>query len=512
MHQRLLLIALNFILTCSAFTQVRFVRGYSDQPMSAFGTTGAFDLIELNGNGYVISANKGKLIKTDLNGVPLWEKKILRNNIEALNSFFPILAYADNNEFYSGGNFNADTMIIMKIGASGNILWSKSFVAKSISTGPFSKASDGGLICTMSRQGSGGMAEAMILKMDPNGNILWHKKYSAPNPNERIAIQDAHSLPNGNILISGVHQVSTTYYAFIGMLNSNGSVSWVKQMVNPGLSGAAVPQVCQLANGNIRAVMALLENSIYLYSIDFDPNGNFISGNKYTGISNSVYGISINADGTITGHIVSSGSVIRINPAGTIDISSTFKLSTLYVLLERVIATSDNGIAFTGIYTVNPFSEFRCLFVKAGTDGTVPGNYMTPFTIQKTSYTNSTATSTLIDSVVSLGISLNLTTGPFTPFYDTLFTLSTGIVANPKGSFEYSLMPNPVNDILTLTGPDNISRLQVMDALGKVVFMQENISFPFKIETKNYPEGIYYIQMLPTIGAETQVQKLIIHH
>lgn len=58
-----------------------------------------------------------------------------------------------------------------------------------------------------------------------------------------------------------------------------------------------------------------------------------------------------------------------------------------------------------------------------------------------------------------------------------------------------SVFPNPATDFLQIDGLENVEKLQIMDASGKVVQTIFNIEETVKIDVQNFKTGLYFLEM-----------------
>ena len=71
-----------------------------------------------------------------------------------------------------------------------------------------------------------------------------------------------------------------------------------------------------------------------------------------------------------------------------------------------------------------------------------------------------------------------------------------------------TLFPNPTQDILTLTLPQNNINIAIFDIMGKQLFQKNNCSQQLDIHCSDFPTGLYYLQA--TDGQKKYRQKLVV--
>jgi len=274
------------------------------------------------------------LVKTDSNGNEIWSKAYGGTGIEygydvkqTTDGGFIIAGYTTS--FGSGG---ADIYLI-KVGASGNLLWSKvlggTYDDKAYSV---AQISDGGFIIAGSTIGLGaGNADVCLVKTDGSGNILWSKAYGGASADVAYKVQQT---AEGGFVIVG----NTNSFGY-GFGNSDiyfiktdpdGNILFTKAYggLNPD-DGSFVQQITDgFIIGGTTASIGNLSNSAYL--IKATENG--ISGCNEEDTYTSVTSIALNIDsgGTETNvpsidstaaFIVSSSSFTTTSPCFTIGVN-----------------------------------------------------------------------------------------------------------------------------------------------------------------------------------------------
>jgi len=70
------------------------------------------------------------------------------------------------------------------------------------------------------------------------------------------------------------------------------------------------------------------------------------------------------------------------------------------------------------------------------------------------------------------------------------------------------IFPNPAGNFVTIQSEINISRLTIMNNLGEVVFTKENPGKMIRVNTSDFPGGIYLVRL--TSFEDTMIEKLVI--
>jgi len=78
----------------------------------------------------------------------------------------------------------------------------------------------------------------------------------------------------------------------------------------------------------------------------------------------------------------------------------------------------------------------------------------------------------------------------------------TGIWSN-KAETTYSLYPNPVNDVLNIGDISSVSKIEIFDVTGKIVYSTEVNAPNISINTSNLSNGIYIVSFINNKGVQT---------
>ncbi|MGB1207253.1 MAG: T9SS type A sorting domain-containing protein [Chitinophagales bacterium] len=194
------------------------------EPTSA-GFSHGFAAQQTADNGYVIAGytyidyyeptqHKDVIIvKTDSSGIEQW-RKYFGGTMDDSASFI-----REDNEgnYFVGGNTNSygdgtgENMYLIKLNASGDSLWTKTYGGdlEDTITGLWPTNNDGGciLVGDSNSFSATGDVDGYIIKIDGNGNTLWTKRYGE----------------SGTETLNSVQQTSDNGYAMAGYTNSIGA-------------------------------------------------------------------------------------------------------------------------------------------------------------------------------------------------------------------------------------------------------------------------------------------------
>jgi len=174
-----------------------------------------FNITQMSDGGYTICGESttwgsgifdAYLIRTNANGDTFWTKVYGGIDGEAFTSVLQpsscsgcIIASGYTESFGEGD----DDIYVVKTDSAGNILWSKTY-GDSLSDVSYAmiETSDGGFLLAGSTTSSGaGMEDAIVMKIDASGNLLWNKTFGgAADYEDGNFITPA---PGGAYIISG---------------------------------------------------------------------------------------------------------------------------------------------------------------------------------------------------------------------------------------------------------------------------------------------------------------------
>lgn len=80
-------------------------------------------------------------------------------------------------------------------------------------------------------------------------------------------------------------------------------------------------------------------------------------------------------------------------------------------------------------------------------------------------------------------------------------TYNNPLSVSSKKAFEFSVYPNPVNDVINIQTQENVKGAQIIDAAGKVVLSQKNPSNSLNVSSLN--KGIYILKLSSDKGIST---------
>ncbi len=183
---------------------------------------------------------------------------------------------------------------MLKLSASGDIVWQKTFGTAGNDFGAVTPTSDGGFIAEFSSSG-GSPAPFTLVKMTEAGVIQWQKSYGTPTD----SFLAAYPVTGGYLLTGSKLDFGTlTTTETLVRLDTNGNILWQREYKTPS---ARFGFVQQLADGSLIASgtrISFDDNDSVLYLAKMNSNG-VVQWQKTYGGSGSEFGLGMlpTADG-----------------------------------------------------------------------------------------------------------------------------------------------------------------------------------------------------------------------
>jgi regulation of enolase protein 1 (concanavalin A-like superfamily) len=357
----------------SNFDYGRSVRQTSDGGFVVAGYTGSF-----GGNSDFY------LIRTDPKGNLLWQKALDGGNgdygycvQQTSDGGFIIAGFT---YYLAAGDFD---VLLIKTDANGNPLWQKIIGGSNLDYGySIQQTTDGGyIVAGYSYSFGAGISDVYLIKIDASGNLLWQKTFGGSEADEGYSVQQTSD--GGFIIVGHTFSFSTVgQYVYLIRTDASGNQLWQKTFggsdINTGNS------VRQTSDGGF--IIAGFTNSFGagsgdVYLIRTDASGNQLWQKTFGG-SNYDYGNSVQqtSDGgfIVTGKTSSLGAgltdvyLIKTDANGNQLWQKTFGGSNEddgYAVQQ----TSDGGFIIAGTTGSYGAGSYDVLLIKTDANGTLTG-------------------------------------------------------------------------------------------------------------------------------------------
>lgn len=502
------------------------------------------DLIQTYDGGYALTGksdsnftSRAFIQKYTAQGVLSWTK-VIRSTfscdayslIQTADSGLLMSGYVNNGS--AGGNYE---ILLVKFSAAGNLLFSKRIGNTASSSDESGYASalcpDGNLvIACQTNKNSNSAIDILVIKISASGNIIWAKDYIDTYFAEVPTAIKCD--PAGNILVSGYLIPAITsnpmfYNMFLIKLHPNGKVIWAQT-----LGGSQFDQANSLALLNNYEGYAICGRTLSYgspigqepaYICVLDTSG-AIKWSRTFGL-NTFNLLEFN-DLAITANneLIACGLIQNLNG---IDLSLVVKYSATGAKLwevtyediqpylsrftnivqsgnapsEFVVCGKTNRFNFSDNVSISSIDMFgiNCCFSDTITGFFEDSGFVsTPWNLID-SATTTIADNGTIGQLHNAGITYS-------------YCISTGIDAHSKNT-KFSVSPNPANNLITVKFSNEIpstSTLSIRTSLGKLVLTKTLYAGQLEqqVDVNELAKGVYLIQVEESNGIK-HFQKLL---
>lgn len=347
--------------------------GWQSQQTTDGGYITSGNTFETNVNDTTVTQADLKLIKTDIYGNLIWEKTLNSQGIQ-FSGF--CLQTNDGGYITSSVSFskpskflnNGGTLIIYKVDAYGNNVWSKNFT--SLYGGGFmNETADKSYIVNGL---TNSLNQINIIKLLHNGNIIYNKTFPKP-----VGYGQLRPTNDGNFIIAGnVEDSSSKLY--ILKCDTNGVQVW-KKVIETGKQlnylMQIVSSITQTKDGGFlitREEFSFLSPNHYNYHnslvIKTDAFANVVwSKNLGTGVAGLISSVfQISDEGYILARLILDNKthLFKIDKHG-----QQIWQKTVEIAAKSVIQTIDNGYLITGTIRDTSTKQDKILLLKTDKDG-----------------------------------------------------------------------------------------------------------------------------------------------
>ncbi|MBR9915519.1 MAG: T9SS type A sorting domain-containing protein [Algicola sp.] len=392
MKTKCLIIFIYFVtLICKAQPDITWQENYGGS-----GVDFAYSIVHTNDGGFVMAGyalsdggnvtdHNGQrdfwIVKSDAQGVLQWEKAYGGNNAETAYS----IKQTNDNGFIVTGvtasvngditeNFGYDDIWILKLDASGNLEWQKSYGDGDTERAwEILQTSDGGYVLAGYSWLGTSHKEGIVIKIDAAGNIEWQNLYSFDNNGNNEEFHSIKQTSDGGYIVAGetfvFEELVNPPQYWVIKLNAMGDIEWNKRYGGTNIDSAwHVQQTTD--NGYIVLGYSYSNDEDVsgnhgledIWVIKLDSNGNIQWGKSLGGSQHDraysiiqmvdgnylVAGYSDSNDGDVTTNQGSyDGWLIKLDTSGNIIWQKSVGGSS-FDIFRSVIQTTDGGFAVAG--------------------------------------------------------------------------------------------------------------------------------------------------------------------
>lgn len=502
------------------------------------------DLIQTYDGGYALTGksdsnftSRAFIQKYTAHGVLSWTK-VIRSTfscdayslIQTADSGLLMSGYVNNGS--AGGNYE---ILLVKFSAAGNLLFSKRIGNTGSSSDESGYASalcpDGNLvIACQTNKNSNSTIDILVIKISASGNIIWAKDYiDAYFAEVPTAIKCD---PAGNILVSGYLIPAITsnpmfYNMFLIKLHPNGKVIWAQTF-----GGSQFDQANSLAVLNNYEGYAICGRTLSYgspigqepaYICVLDTSG-VIKWSRTFGLASFNLLEFNDLAVTANNELIACGLIQNLNG---IDLSLVVKYSAIGAKLWEV--------------TYEDFQPYLSRFTNIVQSGNAPSEFVVCGKTNRFNFSDNVSFSSIdmfginccfSDTITGffedsgfVSTPWNLTDSATTTIADNgtigqfhnagitySYCISTGIDAHSKNTI-FSISPNPANNLITIKFSNEIpstSTLSIRTTLGKLVLTKTLYAGQLEqqVDVNELAKGMYLIQVEESNGIK-HFQKLL---
>lgn len=428
------------------------------------------------------------IVKLNSSGIIQWQKALGGSSIEEANSvqqtsdggYIVAGTAASSDGDVTGGHGSFDYWII-KLDASGNIQWKKTFGGSIVEhANSIQQTTDNGyIIAGYSNSANGditgnhGSEDFWIVKLDQSGTLQWQKSLGGSDKDSAYSIQQTS---DGGYITIGVSRSTDgdvtgnhgNYDIWVVKLNASGNIQWQKS-----LGGS---------------------NDDTAYTIRQTSDGGYI----FAGTSSS-------DDGDVNGNTGSNMWIVKLNNAGSIQWQKIYGDTNFYEVPLTVIQTSDGGYVI-GTNLEDPTNNiYNVSIIKLDTAGTLVWEKNVSENLINTV---SSIQETPDGGLVFAGRTDDYTDSDF--WIVKLSSAATLATQEVKHSPSATFYPNPAKDFITVGKLPKGSTVSIFDTSGQKVFQEKISTENTKIKIDGLSNGNYIITITDDTGKTALSDKLII--
>lgn len=439
-------------------------------------------------SGYSTSFSNGNrdamILKTDKNGIFEWSK-IIGGTLEDRFTWCEpksdgTITCAGNTKSAGAGD---DDMLMVKFNSNGDTLWTRIFGGPVYDAGIcITNLTNGGYAMSGRVYSFGtGFRDACLLRTDENGNLQWFRTYGGPFTDEGMIVKQT---ADGGFLISGASEsfAPAGYYdVYTIRTDSTGNLLWSRNY--GGDKTDATYDIIENPDGGF----TILGFSESFNSNLFQPNAPEMLGDD----SASVYLIRTNAQGDTLWTRIFGGN----------------KFDEAYALIP-----SDSGGYAIGAFSrsFNNDNRYDVYLIFVDSTGYAGCNTYYP------------PTYVIIPPTVPMIHTPDMNSGipvitPSVIFGSISYTFSdpcqlTTIHENYYDKIDFDVSPNPATDKILITPLTfQKTQLKIIRIDGTLIY-SEVISGNFKISTKHFQSGMYFVTLTGENGISVTKRVVILNN
>ncbi len=482
----------------SGYAQINFSKVYYEVgwPLRSYSVASSFD------DAYIVAGlldNKNLLLKIDSEGNAIWNKMIEPSRA---SDYPKIITLADSTFLLASQTFaqgNSDSRIFcLNFDTNGDTIWSTSISLDSTTLfKSVQQTFDQGfiIVCGMLNDDTQ-FAKTVIMKLSATGQLLWSKSYS-----DGMYINTGYSITqtaDTGYLVFGMYQGAPPNGAqtFAMKLTPEGEVSWVKKYIMASDVWNKWYEHINVEDGYIFATL----DDLRLVLMKTDFSGNVVWAKKYNTYS---FDFHVNRlkmlasdDGNLM--VLSPDILMKVDANG-----NAIWARELMMKVADMVNAPDNGFLVVGngpllAVKAHDTSDPQIGIIKTDSLGQT-------FECVFGASISSTDLSITPTSTMVLTENIGTESGEYYVASYIDLTVEDGCVAiigavEEEGSENQpQVFPNPANGIIYIRtiNSEKISNIKIYSVLGKQVLQYEGLNTEeTSVELSQLPKGIYILKIL----------------
>ena len=223
----------GFIMKTDSLGNIKWAKAYGKQVSDEF-----YVIKEDTAGGYFVAGISTKannnaqlgtaLLRLDSVGNIIWERWVYAWSTQGSGNYpIDMTTTSSGDVLLTGVNHSNGEINCWKFSMSGSLIWSYGFDVRSASGLRFTENLSGDIFINYYTAGVAGSNDMALLKLNASGNILWSKSYGGTYVDWPTAITQTS---DGGVAVSGITNSigNGDYDSFILKVDSNGAVQWAK--------------------------------------------------------------------------------------------------------------------------------------------------------------------------------------------------------------------------------------------------------------------------------------------
>lgn len=488
--------------------------------------------------------------------------------INTIDSSFVVVGYAGANSGDVSGYHGSIDAWVIKISATGTILWQKSLggsgldivysIAQTIDSGyilaGITNSNDGDVT------GNHGLYDSWVVKLNASGVIQWQKNLGGTLNERAVSVRqttDTCYVITGNTEsndgdVSGNHGNSDCW---VVKLSATGSILWQKcyggigsedarSIIQTNDGGYIFGGNSAMASGDVTVnnggsdywLVKISNTGVLQWQKSMGGTANEILSSivQMPDSSYTVSGITVSNDGDVSGNHGSFDLwLVKVDKIGSIKWQRTLggsQSDDSYLMGTDIHKCNDGGYIICGSSSSNDGDvsgnhglfdywavRLDCGF-KVGEitgnhsvclDGSVTLSDTTSGGVWSVSNTNVTISGGVVTAVTAGTVMVTYTVsngcGAATVTFPITVISCPLTTNNAINSGQIIIAPNPASKFITITGI-NEGRVQIYNTIGQLMEETHNIDF---ISIAEFPQGVYFVKLFNDYGVVVGQQKIV---